>query len=219
MKKNSAVAALKRTQQALSVTNDTYSLQDYVRDEGKKGVARLSIIGIEQKYLRKYDRRDAPEGSEGAGSLGFRTRFILSNEETIGTWSNAAHHFAAILIGILGYDPETEFLKVDFDGTIEVQVAVTDIGNNAYTYNFEMIEEESTFVGMTGLDQQALFTGQSKKVALGFGLTEAEDETQEDLPDSEQESQPTGEPISDQEALANETAANKAEAPKAKSDK
>lgn len=189
MSKNSAIANLKKAHQAMAVTRDDYSLKDLLKKKGVEGVATITLIGIESKYVPKYDRRDAPQGTEGAGSLGMRTRFIMADGRTVGTFANAAHRFLEVLATIAHFNPEERFLKIDFDGTIVVEIQELELDKTSWTYDFNIVEEGSTFNGLTGYDQQAIFLGQGGSVAL----PSPEDLNIEE-PELEQEPEPEPEP-------------------------
>lgn len=143
-----AIQALKKAHQARAITRDTYSLKDYHTNEGVKGKARMTVVAIESKYVPTQDKRHLPEGTEGAGNLGFRTRFVLENGETVGTFSNAAHRFAEFFaVDVMGNEPEQNFIRIDVQGTIVVEISQQALDGNRTTWDFQLIEEGSDVKG------------------------------------------------------------------------
>lgn len=146
---NNAIANLKKAYQAQAITEDTFTLQKFFHKFEKDDVAQMTIVGIESKYLPKYDKRDAAEGTEGAGSLGYRTRFILQDGSTVGTFSNAARNFFTFFAGIMGYTEELPFLHIDIQGQIKVDVTMVELDKGKGTYNFDIVEEGSDLQGLS----------------------------------------------------------------------
>ncbi len=147
--KFNAIANLKKAHAAQAIVKDTFSVKDYharFHDlETKK--AKMIIVAIESKYVSKFDKRDAPAGTEGAGCLGFRTRFFLADGSTVGAFSNGIHRFIEFFANIAGKDPEAHFLHIDFDGSVEVEISIHVLDAKRSTYNMEITGGE--FFGMT----------------------------------------------------------------------
>lgn len=146
---SNAIANLKKAYQAQAITEDTFTLQKYFHKFENDEVAEMMIVGIESKYLPKYDKRDLPDGVEGAGSLGYRTRFILQDGSTVGTFSNAARNFFSFFAGIMGHTEEMPFLHIDIKGEIKINVSRVELDKGKGTYNFDIVEEGSNLQGLT----------------------------------------------------------------------
>lgn len=146
----SAIGNLKKAFEAQAVTSDDWSLQKFHAKKEVNEVARMNIIGIESKYVPKFDKRNLPEGSVmGAGNMGFRTRFFLADGETIGTFSNAAHGFFEFFATAIGYSGQETFAHIDIEGNILVDLTVLPLDSKKSTYDFKLIEEGSTYRGLS----------------------------------------------------------------------
>lgn len=148
-----AIQALKKAHQARAITKDTYSMKEFVAKNLNKivdGRARMpGVVAMECKHVPKYDKRDLTEG-EGAGSLGFRTRFILANGETVGCFANAAYHFFSFFArDVMGMqlDDREPFTRIDVQGQIVVDVWEEQLDSDRTTWNFELEEEGSEVQG------------------------------------------------------------------------
>lgn len=146
-----AISALKKAHQAQAITKDTHTLKEfyYKFEQNKKAV--MDIVAIEAKYIAKFDKRNAAEGTEGAGSLGMRTRFYLKDGTTVGSFSNGSFRFFEFLASLLGYQnvSEQNFLHLDVTGNIKVEITIEQLDAKRSTYNFEVLEEGSEFNGLS----------------------------------------------------------------------
>jgi hypothetical protein len=186
----SAISNLKKAHQAQSITADTYSLQEYhAKFADKEKIARMNVVGIESKYVPKYDKRNAPETVDGAGNMGFRTRFILADGETIGNMSNAAHDLFAFFADKMGYTGEERFVHLDITGNVLIDVSVLKLDAKRFTYNFELIEEGSLFEGMADYSPTL---GQILLESPSQGLLEFDPATGEIIDDSEPQEETSG---------------------------
>jgi len=145
----STIQNLKKAYQSQAVTKDTYTLQKFHAKFENNEVSQMIIKAIETKYVPQYDKR------LDGGSQGMRTRFILANGESVGTFSNAAYRFFEFFASLMGYQPDSisHFLHIDIDGQIVVNVSEIDLGKNekgepTYTYNFDIVEEGSELKGL-----------------------------------------------------------------------
>ncbi|MNI41499.1 hypothetical protein D3C73_957540 [compost metagenome] len=136
---------------------------------------------MESRYVAKYDKRHAEEGSmEGAGNLGFRTRFILADGTSIGTFSNGAHYFFGIIAALFGGNPEDGFSHLEFDGTVNVGIKLLQLDAKRSTYEFEIIEEGSTFDTARSMNAWTLMNNSGNLMLHGEVAPEDGEVTQED---------------------------------------
>jgi len=143
MSKN-AIEALKKAHQAMAITNDDYSLEKYLIKHEEKGIARMAVIGLEAKYVPSIMQKNP-------NSRGYRTRFLLADGNTVGTFSNGAFLFFEFFAGIMGKDIREmpAFLHIDIDGVILVDVTQIALDATRSTYNFELVTEGSELRGMS----------------------------------------------------------------------
>jgi hypothetical protein len=148
----SAIQNLIKAHKAKSIVEDTYTLVNFLakHEETKgdrKGVARMELIGVETKYVAKFDR-NSPEWNGQAQGNGHRTRFFLKDGSTVGSFSGGANQFFLFYAELMGYDKELpSFLHIDINGVLQVDVSKVELDGNKSTYNFEIIEEGSTLEG------------------------------------------------------------------------
>mgnify|MGYP006276217869 CR=1 FL=1 len=139
------IQALKKAHAARAISRDSFTLKEYFTNEAIKGKALLAIVAIESKYVQSQDKRNEPKGTQGSGNLGFRTRFILETGETVGTFSNAAHRFVQFICEeVVNIDSEQNFVRIDMNGKLNIQLTLEQIDDERSTYNFEIVEEGST---------------------------------------------------------------------------
>lgn len=147
----SAIKNLKKAHQAKAITQDTFTLINFLakHEETKgerKGIARMELVGIESKYIPQFDR-NSPQWNGQAQGNGFRTRFFLKNGDTVGSFSNGSYEFFKFYAELMGYDHTPNFLHIDINGLIQVDVCKVALDGNKSTYNFEIIEEGSELAG------------------------------------------------------------------------
>lgn len=143
----SAIKNLIKAHKAQAITRDTHSLQEYlVKFQDKNKIAGMSIVGLETKYIPQFDK-NSPLAKPDAQSNGFRTRFILENGETVGTFSFAAYQFFVFFSKLMGYSGDEQFLHIDINGNIKVELSKVELDGNKSTYNFELLEEGSDLKG------------------------------------------------------------------------
>jgi hypothetical protein len=147
------IANLKKAFQTRAITQDTFSLQKFVAKHGeanKDGVetARAEIVGLEVKYIAQFDASN-PHAKAGVAGNGFRTRFFLKDGSTIGTFSNGAYNFFRFFAEIMGHNTEGNFLHIDIDGQIFVDISILPLDGNKSTYNFDLVEEGSELKGLS----------------------------------------------------------------------
>lgn len=149
----SAIANLRKAHQAKAITQDTYSLKDFVIKFGeekgaRKGIARMPLVGVETKYIPKFDT-NSPQWNGQASGNGHRTRFILEDGSTIGSFSQASHELFKFFAELMGYNGTESFLHIDITGVIQVDVQTISLDSTRTTYEFSVIEEGSTLEGFT----------------------------------------------------------------------
>lgn len=145
----STIANLKKAFQTRAITQDTYSLQDYVtKFADQEGNARMEVVGLEVKYIPQFDKNHQSARPDTQGN-GFRTRFFLKDGSTVGTFSNGAYNFFRFFAELMGYDQESNFLHIDITGVIQVDISKIKLDGNKSTYNFELIEEGSELEGFS----------------------------------------------------------------------
>lgn len=137
----STIANLKKAYTAQAITKDTFTLEKFHAKKEENDVARMIVVGIETKYIPHFHK-------EG-GSQGYRTRFILENGETVGTFSNGAYRFFQFFAGLMGYQDIGNFVHIDIDGQVVVDVSIVALDATRSTYNFDLIEEGSELRGMS----------------------------------------------------------------------
>lgn len=147
---NNAIGALKKAHQAQAITKDTFTLEKFVIKFEVDNVAVMDIVAVESKYIAKFDKRHLVN-VDGAGSLGMRTRFYLKDGTTVGSFSNGAFRFFSFLADLCGYKnaEDMTFLHLDISGNLKIGVTVLELDSLRSTYNFDVIEEGSEFLGMS----------------------------------------------------------------------
>ncbi|MCU7522806.1 MAG: hypothetical protein HF312_21600 [Ignavibacteria bacterium] len=154
MKNMSAIKALIKAHKAKSISEDTFTLINFLAkfEESKgdrKGIARMELVGLEAKYIPKFDR-NSPEWNGQAQGNGFRTRFFLKDGSTVGTFSGAAHDFFKFYAELMGYDRQLpSFLHIDITGVLQVDISKVALDGGKSTYNFEIVEEGSELTGFS----------------------------------------------------------------------
>ncbi|WID10848.1 hypothetical protein phiG2_05 [Lysinibacillus phage phiG2] len=151
----SAIKNLIKAHKTQAIVSDTYTLQNYLAKHcaekgADKGKARMTVIGIETKYIPSFDINSPMyKPSTNSQGNGHRTRFTLSNGETVGTFSQAGDEFFKFFARLMGHRGDEDFLRIDIDGQIQVNVCKIELGGNKSTYEFELIEEGSELNGLT----------------------------------------------------------------------
>ena len=149
----SAIKSLIKAHKAKSISEDTFTLINFLAkmEETKgerKGIARMELVGLETKYIPKFDR-NSPEWNGQAQGNGHRTRFFLKDGETVGSFSQASHEFFKFYAELMGYDRIPSFLHIDVAGVLQVDVSKVQLDGGKSTYNFEIIEEGSDLKGFS----------------------------------------------------------------------
>lgn len=146
----SSIANLKKAFQTRAITQDTFSLQDYVAKFLNKETdnARMEVVGLEVKYIAQFDRNNPAAKPETQGN-GYRTRFFLKDGTTVGTFSQGAYNFFRFFAEIMGYEHEGTFLHIDIKGQLQVDISKLKLDNNKSTYNFDLVEEGSVLEGFS----------------------------------------------------------------------
>lgn len=197
----SAIKNLIKAHKTQAIVSDTYTLQNYLAkhcatDGAEKGKARMTVVGIETKYIPSFDiNSPLYKASTNSQGNGHRTRFTLSNGETVGTFSQAGDEFFKFFARLMGHRGDEDFLRIDIDGQIQVNVCKIELSGNKSTYEFELIEEGSELNGLT----QYLPTAQEvlgnipviQNTAQIEAPTESEAPTEPDAPKEEPKAKAT----------------------------
>jgi len=151
----SAIKNLIKAHKAQAIVSDTYTLQNYLAKHcetkgDNKGIARMEVVAVETKYIPSFDRNSPMyKPSTNSQGNGHRTRFTLSNGETVGTFSQAGDEFFKFFARLMGYRGDEDFLHIDIDGKLQVNVCKIELDGNKSTYEFELLEEGSELNGLT----------------------------------------------------------------------
>lgn len=133
---------LKKRYETLAITNDDFNMPTFIAQnlDKKKGYALMKLIGIETKYVRS--KKLVSQGGEA-----FRTRFLLADGTSVGTFSGGADRFFRTLAAVCGIHSYGEFAHLDFKpesgegaGYIDVAVSVVELSSTESTYNFELLD-------------------------------------------------------------------------------
>jgi hypothetical protein len=146
----STIANLKKAYQSKAITKDTHSLQEFLVkfQDSKTKIARMEVVELETRYIEQYDS-NSPRAKQGVSGNGYRTRFILKDGTTIGTFSQAGYQFFKFFSELMQYDHVGNFLHINIDGVLQVDVTKEDLDGNKTTYNFDIVEEGSILNGLT----------------------------------------------------------------------
>lgn len=143
---STAIQKLTQAWKATGITKDDNTVAKCFEANAEKGKLLITLTAIESKYVPKFDKRDLEEG-QGAGNLGFRTRFFTKEFGSLGSFSNAAHTFYGFFAALMGQDSESTFGHIDIAGEIKLVVTKVPLDGGKTTYNFEIEEEGSTLEG------------------------------------------------------------------------
>jgi hypothetical protein len=149
----SAIQNLIKAHKAKAVTQDTYTLQKYLaKFEGENGApkekAHMVLKGLEAKYIPSFDKNSPSWNGQSQGN-GFRTRFILEDGSTVGSFSNGAYQFFVFFAQLMGYEGSETFLHIDINGQVKVEISTVPLDGGRSTYNFELLEEGSELNGFS----------------------------------------------------------------------
>lgn len=144
----SAIKNLMKAHKAQAISKDTHSLKTYLATEGVKGTARMEIVAVETKYVAKFDQ-NSPQWNGQAQGNGHRTRFTLSNGETVGTFSQAGHAFFTFFANLMGHSEIRDFLHIDISGVLQVDLSTIELDGQRSTYDFTIHEEGSVLNGFS----------------------------------------------------------------------
>ncbi len=183
----SKISQLKKAHQAQAITQDTHTLQDFLstnkaKSGKKKDIATMDVVGLEAKYIPQFDA-NSPMAKPDAQGNGYRTRFILSDGSTIGTFSGGAFRFFQFFADLMGQDISNQsFSKIEVQGNILVDVSKVDLDGSKSTYNFEIVEEGSNLEGfqdgMIGI--QELLPANQNQIEAPEGVDTETGEIEED---------------------------------------
>lgn len=148
-----AIQNLIKAHKAKAITQDTFSLEKFLaKFEGEngapKGKAHMILKAVEAKYIPQFDRNSPQWNGQSQGN-GMRTRFILEDGSSVGSFSNGAYQMFVFFAELMGYKGDESFLHIDIKGQVKVELSRVALDATRSTYNFEILEEGSDLQGFS----------------------------------------------------------------------